>query len=107
VELTLPWQGDLLDGMSATAVIPLYTKMEVLTVPVAALVEEKGGTVVYTALDPKTGELTAPVPVVTGVSDPERVEILEGLRSGDTVYYSYYDTLELDHTAKADRGGLF
>ena len=107
VELTLPWHTDLLDGMSATAVIPMYTKMQVLTVPLASLVEQKDGTVIYTAQDPKTGELTAPVKVVTGVADAERVEILEGLKSGDTVYYSYYDTLELDHTAKAERGGLF
>lgn len=107
VELTLPWQGDLLDGMSATAIIPMYTKMDVLTIPLAALVEQKDGTVVYTAQDPKTGELTDPVKVVTGVADAERVEILEGLKSGDTVYYSYYDTLELDHTAKAERSGLF
>ena len=107
VELTMPWQEDMLSGMNATAVIPLHTKMDVLTIPVAALVDQKDKTVVYTAQDHKTGELAAPVEVTTGVSDGERVEILEGLNNGDVVYYSYYDILELDHTAKAERGGLF
>ena len=40
--------------------------------------------------------------VTTGVSDGETVEILSGLNQGDTIYYSYYDTLELDHTAKTE-----
>lgn len=107
VELTMAWQEDMLGGMNATAVIPLHTKMDVLTIPVAALVDQKDKTVVYTAQDRKTGELSAPVEVTTGVSDGERVEILEGLKNGDVVYYSYYDVLELDHTAKAERSGLF
>lgn len=105
VELTLPWQGDMLSGMNATAVIPLYTKTEVLTIPVAALEEEKGRTVVYTAKDPETGDPASPVEITTGISDGQKVEILTGLQRGDTVYYSYYDVLELDHTAKSS--GMF
>lgn len=105
VELTLPWQENMLGGMNATAVIPLHTKMDVLTVPVAALVEEKGRTVVYTALDSETGEPASAVEITTGISDGQNVEILSGLQLGDTVYYSYYDILELDHTAKAS--GIF
>ena len=107
LELTLPWQEDMLAGMNATVIIPLYTRMEVLTLPVAALTEEPGRTVVFTGLDPETGEPAAPVEVTTGISDGENVEILSGLKAGDTVYYSYYDTLELDHTAKAEQGSLF
>lgn len=96
VELTMAMEPDMLTGMSATAWIPLYTKMDVLTVPVAALVEKDGKTFLCTALDPETGEPSVPVEVKTGISDGSRVEILSGLGSGDTVYYSYYDTLELD-----------
>lgn len=106
LELTLPWQEEMLSGMNATVTIPLYTKMEVLTLPVAALTEERGRTVVYTALDPETGEPCEPVEVTTGVSDGETVEIITGLQSGTQVYYSYYDILELDNTAKADRFGM-
>lgn len=95
VELTLPMEADMLPGMSATVWIPMYTKMDVLTVPVAALVEEGGKSLIYTALDAETGEPAAPVEVETGISDGVRVEILSGLKSGDTIYYSYYDTVEL------------
>ena len=102
VELTLPYREDMLIGMHATAQIPLYTQAEVAVIPVAALYELPGKTVVYTAQDPETGDPANPVEVTTGVSDGERVQIVSGLAPGDTVYYSYYDILELDHTAKAD-----
>ena len=95
VELTLDMDADMIPGMSATAWLPLYTKKDVLTVPVAALVEQEGKTLVYTALDPESGEPTRPVEVTTGLSDGEMVEILSGLTQGQTYYYSYYDTLEL------------
>lgn len=103
VEITLPRQSKMLAGMSASAVIPLYEKMNVLTLPVAALVEDGGKTVVYTALDKKTGEPSAPVEVTIGISDGENVEILSGLKSGDSVYYYYYDTLEESDAVETDR----
>ena len=103
VELTLPRQSKMLAGMSASAVIPLYEKMNVLTVPAAALVEDGAKTVVYTALDKKTGEPSAPVEVTTGISDGETVEILSGLSSGDSIYYYYYDTLEESDAVETDR----
>lgn len=107
VELTLPRQGEMLAGMSATVTVPLYTSPEATVIPLAALVEEPGRTVVFTGLDPETGEPAVPVEVTTGISDGQNVEILSGLNPGDPVWYSYYDTLELDHTAKAEQGGLF
>jgi len=75
--------------------IPLYTKVDVLTVPVAALVEQGGKSLIYTGLDAETGEPSAPVEVETGISDGIRVEILSGLKSGDRICYRYYDTVEL------------
>lgn len=95
VELTLALEEDMLPGMSATAWLPLYTKVDVLTASVAALVEKEGKTFLYTALDPETGEPAAPVEVETGISDGIRTEILSGMDSGDVYYYSYYDTVEL------------
>lgn len=106
VELTMEKGENMLAGMSATASIPLYTKMEVLTIPVAALVEDREKTVVYTALDEKTGEPAVPVEITTGISDGENVEILAGLGSGDAFYYRYYDTLELDNSAVESRFGF-
>ena len=104
VELEMAGDADVLDGMSATAILPLYTRQDVLTIPVKALVEEGTRTVVYTARDEKTGELASPVEVEIGMSDGETAEILSGLKLGDTFYYSYYDTLELDTKAEAKQG---
>ena len=107
VEITLPRQSEMLSGMSASAVISLYEKMNVLTLPAAALTEDGAKTIVYTALDKKTGELTSPVEVTTGLSDGEVVEILSGLGSGDTVYYAYYDTLEESDAVETDRMKMY
>ncbi len=103
VKLTLDATEAMLAGMSVTAQLPLEAKENVLMIPLAALTEEGAKTLVYTALDEKNGLPTAPVEVETGVSDGEKVEILSGLNPGDAVYYSYYDTLELDTSAEADR----
>lgn len=101
VEVTLQAKENMLAGMNAAVTIPLSSKENVLTLPVAALVEDKAETLVYTALDKNTGEPCDPVKVVTGVSDGENAEILSGMQNGDTFYYSYYDTLELSTTASA------
>ena len=66
-----------------------------LLIPSAALIEQDGQTMVYTAYDAKTQTLSDPVPVEIGLSDGERVQILSGLSEGDTVWYAYYDTLEV------------
>ena len=103
VEITLTREGEMLAGLSASAVLSPYEKMHVLTLPAAALTEDGARTIVYTALDKKTGEPTAPVEVTTGLSDGEIVEILSGLKSGDAVYYAYYDTLEESDAVETDR----
>ena len=104
VELTLPRQENMLTGMSARATVPLSTARCEVTVPVEALVQQGAKTLVYTAFDEKTGELTAPVEVTTGVSDGSYAEILSGLNDGDSFYYAYYDTLELSAAAKNEFG---
>ena len=107
VQITLDRQGEMLAGMSASAVISLYEKMDVLTLPAAALTEEGGKTIVYTALDKKTGEPVSPVEVTTGLSDGETVEILSGLQSGDAVFYAYYDTVEESDAVEIDRMKMY
>jgi len=94
-KLELPKAKDMLDGMSATASLPMLEKKDIPTIPVVALAEEGAQTVVYTALD-KEGNLINPVPVTIGISDGLTAEILEGLQIGDAYYYSYYDVLEED-----------
>lgn len=103
VEITLSRESDMLPGMSATAELTLYEKMNVLTLPVAALRDEGGKTLVYTGKDKKTGEPANPVEVTTGLSDGENVEILSGIDSGTTVYYSYYDTVTESDAVETER----
>lgn len=103
VEITLSRESDMLPGMSATAQLTLYEKMDVLTLPVAALRDEGGKTLVYTGKDKKTGEPANPVEVTTGLSDGEDVEILSGIDSGTTVYYSYYDTVTESDAVETER----
>lgn len=103
VKLKMAYGENMLDGMSAVAEIPLYTKMDVLTIPVEALAEVGAKTVVYTALDKETGEPIQSVEVETGISDGSRAEILSGLKMGDTYYYSYYDVVELDTAVNTQR----
>ena len=102
VKLRLAKTANMIDGMSATASLELQTKEEIPMIPVAALAQQGAQTVVFTALDKETGEPAQPVPVTLGISDGIHVEILEGLKSGDSYYYSYYDTLELE-TGVEDR----
>lgn len=101
VELTLEKSGQMLPGMNAAAAIPLETTVNVLSVPVSALVEEGTKTILYTSYDGESGTLGSPVTVTTGVSDGEYVQILEGLTEGQTCYYAYYDTLVLSNTPKS------
>ena len=103
VELTLPMIEDMLSGMSASAVIELEEKQDILLIPASALVQQGAKTVVFTALNEKTGQPASPVEVKTGLSDGDQVEILSGLTEGQTIYYSYYDTVELDTSAEADK----
>ena len=103
VEVTVPFAENMLAGMSATVTIPLYTRMDVLTIPVAALQEDGTRTVVYTALDSETGAPAAPKAVTIGLSDGETAEVLSGLAVGDTYYYSYYDTLEVSTEVERQR----
>ena len=101
VKLELPKGKNMLDGMSATAAIPMEEKKDIPVIPVMALAEQGAQTVVYTALD-EEGEPSGPVPVTVGISDGLYAEILSGLEAGDTYYYSYYDVLEED-TGVEDR----
>lgn len=94
VTITLPRAENMLDGMNAMAVLTVGTTENVLWLPAEALAEQGFKTVVYTGYDAKTGELTNPVEVVTGVSDGDKVEIVSGLEEGQTVWYTAYESAE-------------
>ncbi len=94
VTITMPRAENMLDGMNAMAVLTVGTTENVLWLPAEALTEQGFTTVVYTGRDAKTGELTDPVEVVTGVSDGDKVEIVSGLEEGQTVWYTAYESPE-------------
>lgn len=100
VVLELPYSNGMLPGMNGSARMTLGQVEQVLTIPVAALVEQGNKTLVYTGYDAKEEILLNPVEVQTGFSDGETVEIKSGLTEGMPIWYSYYDTLEISNAAK-------
>ena len=94
VTITMPREENMLDGMNAMAVLTVGKTESVLCLPAKALSEQGFTTLVYTGYDAKTGELTDPVEVVTGISDGDRVEIVSGLDEGQTVWYTAYESAE-------------
>ncbi len=104
VTLTLPYAPDMISGMNASAAIPLGTVENVPTLPVAALVELGGKTYVYRSYNADAG-LGDRVEVSTGVSDGQIVEITAGLQENDTVWYEYYDKLQISNTVDMNRWG--
>ena len=91
--LALDRKLQMYPGMNGTVCFPRSEKKEVLTVPLAALKENGGEIIVYTAYSEETGELLSPVRVSTGVSDGTDAEIVSGLALGDTFYYRYADAI--------------
>ena len=98
VELTLEKSGDMLPGMTASAVIVLDIVEDALCIPAAALSEENGKLIVYTSYDSENGILGTPVEITIGAADADTVQILSDLEEGSTFYYAYYDTLENERT---------
>lgn len=100
VTLALPYSEGMLPGMNASAALCLNTLENVVMIPVAALNEQSGEIFVYTGYDAKQEQFLQPVPVTTGVSDGEMVEILAGLEENVPVFYSYYDKVEISNLAE-------
>ncbi len=105
VTLTMAREAEMLDGMNAFALIPLEQRENVLTVPVAALVEQRGKTYVYHSYgEDGLGDLLA---VTTGLSDGENVEILSGLSDDDKIWYTYYDKVEISNAVETAQRDYF
>ena len=105
-EVTVPRTADMFDGMNASCLVTIETLRDVLTVPAAALCDAGGVQMVYTALSRDKSELSNPVPVEYGFSDGETLEILSGLKEGDTVWYKIYDTPEYSAPKARSSDGL-
>lgn len=101
VKLELDYAEGMLPGMNASATLVMETRSQILTIPVAALVEQGTKTVVFTGYDAKNDVLLNPVEVETGLSDGEYVQILSGLEPGTPFWYTYYDTLEISNAVES------
>ena len=95
-EITFDREDTMLPGMNASSLITVSTAENVLMLPAKSLTEDGLRTLVYTTYDEKTGLLGGEKEVTTGVSDGENVQILSGISEGDTVYYAYEDSIELE-----------
>ena len=93
VKLRLDRAPDMLNGMNASVVVHRGVTSG-LVLPAAAVYDRGSQCFVYTAADNKTGTLMGELPVVTGVSDGEMVEIVSGLAEGQVVFYEYYLPVE-------------
>lgn len=86
VEITIPQNDDIMDGMSASVVIVTDSAENAVMIPALALLERGEKQFVYTSQD-DDGNLSGEVEVETGLSDGTNVEITSGLSEGDTIYY--------------------
>ena len=84
LNLTLPADSGIKIGMSASADIQTENHANVLTVPSRAVTKNSQG---QTVVKVKDGKTTVEKPVVTGLDDGLRTEIVSGLSEGQTVVY--------------------
>jgi HlyD family secretion protein len=89
VTLALPVNDQMRLGMSATAVIMIEKRENIVKIPLSALQESGGEQYVYVGTAVSANDLGEKRVVVIGISDGEYVEIKSGLASGETVNYYY------------------
>lgn len=77
----------MLPGMSARAVVRIQGIDDAVIIPVEALHQTSSTSFVYTSYDPELAEYGGLVRVTAGISNSSYVEITEGLKEGDVVYY--------------------
>ena len=86
--ITMPKDPRMMSGMSAKAVVRIQGVAGAILIPEAALHQTRDASFVYTDYNYETKEFGGAVSVTAGLSDGSMVEITEGLKEGDTVYYS-------------------
>ena len=85
--ITLDKAEEMLVGMTASVVIRIQGKDDAIIIPVDALHQTSSTAYVYTSFDSELQQYGNPVEVTTGISNSNYVEITEGLKEGDTVWY--------------------
>lgn len=87
-EIRLDKNEKMLAGMSADAVIRIQGVDDAIIIPVDALHQTSDSAYVYTSYDEETKEYGGMVEVTTGLSNSNYVEIISGIKEGQTVYYT-------------------
>ncbi len=77
----------MIPGMRAKAVVRIQGVDDAILIPVDALHQTSSMSYVYTSYDEELGEYGGLVEVEAGISNSSYVEIISGLKEGDTVYY--------------------
>lgn len=90
VEIKVPKDDQMKQGMNASATITIEEKDQILTLPMNALQEQGDRTFVYTEKS-EDGTPSGEVEIETGLTDGNTVEITSGLGEGETVYYMRSD----------------
>lgn len=98
VDVDIDTTDDMLPGMNVCASLAAERRGDCLYIPIAAVMEDAEGYYVYTSY---SGEKLSGIKrVELGVSDGENVEVVSGLSENDTVWYAYYDILEISNKAE-------
>ena len=88
VEVTMDKTAKMLPNMSATVAIRIEGVDNALLLPEDAVTKTRTSAYVYTSVNETSGELEGMTEVKTGMTGGGYIEITEGLKEGDTVYYS-------------------
>lgn len=91
-EITLDKVQGMLAGMTASVTVSIRGVDNAVIIPVDALHRTSFASFVYTSYDKETGEFGGMVPVTAGISNDKYIEITEGLREGDIVWYTEEET---------------
>ena len=87
-QVTLDKAEGMLPGMTASVDISIEGVENALIIPVDALHQTSATSFVYTSYDPETQQYGGMVEVTTGMQNDDYAEILSGLNTGDTIYYT-------------------
>lgn len=86
--VTLDMISGMLPGMTAEVDVKIQGSEHALLVPADAIHYTSTGAYVFTSYDPELKEYGGRTDVVIGLSNSDYVEIISGLKLGDTVYYT-------------------
>lgn len=91
--VTLPKEEGMLPGMTASVDVRIEGVENALIIPIEALHKTSNTAYVYTSYDSQSQQYGGKVNVTVGLSNSNYVQILSGLKEGDTVFYTKTMTL--------------